>query len=59
MSERLESLLTQILSQLQQQTAAINAMTQSNTQLIEALSQEEIDPHAEPLTYMDGSPVHG
>lgn len=56
MSERLESLLAQILSQLQQQTAAINAMTQSNMQLIEALSQDEIDPDAEPTTYMDGSP---
>lgn len=50
MSEREESLLEQLLQE-QRKTNQLLLM------LIEALSQEDGDPDAEPLTYMDGSPV--
>ena len=46
----MESLLTQILEE-QRRTNQLLLM------LIEALSQDDSDPDAEPLTYMNGTPV--
>lgn len=39
----------------------LSQLIQSNSQLIEALSEddEEDDGQHEPMTYMDGTPVHG
>lgn len=51
MSEPAESLLAQILEE-QRKTNQILLM------LVEAMG-EEADPDAEPVTYIDGSPVHG
>lgn len=48
----MESLLTQMLEE-QRKTNQLLLM------LIEALGQEDADPDAVPVTYMDGSPVHG
>jgi hypothetical protein len=45
----MESLLVQMLEE-QRKTNELLLM------LIEAMGQDEIDPDAEPLTYMDGSP---
>lgn len=59
MSERIESLLAQMLEQMKQQTDAIKGLTQSNMLLIQALSESdpEADPYTPPATYMDGTPV--
>ena len=61
MSDRTESLLLQMLEQMQQQTAAINALALSNQALIDALiEQEDGNPDDdEPSRYMDGTLVHG
>lgn len=50
MSEHEESLLAQILEE-QRKTNQLLLM------LIEAMGQEEADPGAMPVTYMDGRPV--
>lgn len=52
MTERVESLLTQILEE-QRKT------NQLLTLLIQALAEEPADGEAEPAVYLDGSPVHG
>lgn len=48
-----------LVEAIQGQTQAITALAESNMMLIDAMSQgeDDIDPDAEPLTYMDGSPV--
>ena len=64
MSERVESLLEQLIEvlnrqsqALNQQTEAINHLANSNQQLIQTMiDMDDVDPdEAEPLTYLDGS----
>lgn len=51
----------QLIVALQEQTQAINALAQSNRELVAVIADllaedVEQDPDAQPSTYMDGSP---
>jgi hypothetical protein len=53
----LESLLIQVLAEQKQQTAILNRMAEQQLLLIQAMADEDdVDPDAMPLTYMDGTP---
>lgn len=57
MNEQAVSLLQQILSQLQKQTSLLEQIATQNLALIEALADgDDVDPDAERLAYLDGSP---
>ncbi|WP_122501479.1 hypothetical protein [Pseudomonas viridiflava] len=57
MNEHSNSLLSQILAEQMKQTQLIQLMTEQQTLLINALSEEESeDSDAQPLTYLDGKP---
>ncbi|GFZ70579.1 Uncharacterized protein ALO70_04462 [Pseudomonas amygdali pv. eriobotryae] len=57
MNEHSNSLLSQILAEQVKQTELMRLMTEQQTLLIEALSEEEPeDPDAPPQTYLDGTP---
>lgn len=52
----------QLIAALQEQTQAINALAQSNRELVAVISDllaegAEQDPDTEPTHYMDGSPM--
>lgn len=57
MSARAESLLEQMLEAQQQTNQLLVQIVQLQDQLIQALGDEGGDPDAEPVTYMDGSPI--
>lgn len=57
MSERVESLLVELVAQQKQTNQLLGQLIQVQSQLIQALAEDGIDPDAEPLTYMDGSPI--
>ena len=54
----LAGLLSQVLAEQIRQTAILERIASQQTQLIEALGEDEPeDPDSEPRTYMDGSRV--
>ena len=54
----LAGLLSQVLAEQIRQTAILERIANQQTQLIEALGEDEPeDPDSEPRTYMDGSRV--
>ncbi|MNH47447.1 hypothetical protein D3C79_1106870 [compost metagenome] len=57
MSARVESLLEQLVTAQQQTNRLLVQMVQLQDQLIHALAEDDADPDAEPVTYMDGSPI--
>lgn len=60
MNEQAISLLQQILDQQQKQTSLLEQIATQNLALIEALADgDDVAPDAVPLTYLDGTPVHG
>ncbi|MGP5283165.1 hypothetical protein ACTXNJ_18515 [Pseudomonas helleri] len=61
MSEQANCLQAEMLSELKKQTAILQRMESKQDLLIQALAdeQEEIDPDARPLMYMDGTPIKG
>ncbi|MFG0924196.1 hypothetical protein ACF8SB_00575 [Pseudomonas sp. CJQ_8] len=59
MSERVISLLEQVLAEQQKQTGLLEQIALNQIALIEALADGEDvdrDPDAEPDTYLDGTP---
>lgn len=56
-SLELVACLTRLTSALEQQTAAINSLVQSNALLIQAMVDAEGMDDAPSVSYMDGSPV--
>ncbi|KPY92280.1 Uncharacterized protein ALO43_03351 [Pseudomonas tremae] len=57
MNEHSNSLLSQILAEQMKQTELLRLMTEQQTLLIDALSEEDPgDPDTQPLTYLDGTP---
>lgn len=56
---QMNSDMSDLIAAIKAQTQAITALAESSMMLIDAMSQasDDIDPDAEPLTYMDGSPV--
>ncbi|KPY70312.1 hypothetical protein ALP50_01132 [Pseudomonas syringae pv. spinaceae] len=57
MNEHSNSLLSQILAEQMKQTELLRLMTEQQTLLIEALSEDDPqDPDIQPLTYLDGTP---
>ncbi|MFK5733854.1 hypothetical protein KW869_09970 [Pseudomonas urmiensis] len=57
MSERVISLLEQVLAEQQKQTDLLEQIATQNLALIEALADDvEVDPDAPPLTYLSGAP---
>lgn len=58
MSERVESLLVELIEALQEQTRAVQALASSNQALVQAMAEMEgvEDEDAQPTTYLDGSP---
>lgn len=57
MNEQAIYLLQQILEQQQKQTGLLEQIATQNLALIEALADgEDVDPDAEPQTYLDGTP---
>lgn len=60
MSERWISLLERIAVAQEAQAQATQAMAERLDLLIQAMGEDEPEePHAQPLTYMDGSLVRG
>lgn len=61
MSEQVNCLQAEMLSELKSQTAILQRMESKQDLLIQALAdeQEDLDPDARPLTYMDGTPIKG
>jgi len=56
-NEQAISLLRQILEQEQKQTVLLETIASQNLALIEALADGDgVDPDAQPLTYLDGTP---
>lgn len=57
MSEHVTSLLEQMLGEQKKQTVLLEQIATQSLALIEALADDDDpDPDAPPLTYMDGSP---
>lgn len=58
MSERVESLLVELIEALQEQTKAVQALANSNQALVQAMAEMEgvEDEDCLPGTYLDGSP---
>lgn len=57
MSERVESLLVELIAQQQKTNDLLGSLIQVQSQLIEALAEEGQDPDAQPARYLDGSKV--
>ena len=58
LTAELVACLTLHVQAMQEQTAAINRLAQSNEMLVQAMAEgDEQDSDAEPRTYMDGSVV--
>lgn len=57
MSERVISLLEQVLAEQKKQTSLLEQIATQNLALIEALADEGgVDPDAAPQTYLSGAP---
>ncbi|AGN83343.1 hypothetical protein [Pseudomonas putida] len=57
MSQAIELLLEQTLIEQRKQTALLEQIAMQNLALIEALADgDDVDPDAEPDTYLDGTP---
>ncbi|MDN4511416.1 hypothetical protein D3C76_421540 [compost metagenome] len=57
MSERVISLLEQLLAEQQKQTGLLEQIATQNLALVEALADDVVpDPDALPLTYLSGAP---
>lgn len=54
---RSESLLEQMVAAQQQTNLLLEKIARQQAMLIQALADDERDPDAEPVTYMDGTPV--
>lgn len=61
MSEHATSLLEQMLAEQVKQTELLQQIARNQVVLIQALAEEQVDqdPDAQPMTYMDGTPIHG
>jgi regulator of RNase E activity RraB len=57
MSERVESLLAELVTEQRKTNELLSQLIQVQSQLIEALAEDGSDPDAPPARYMDGSPV--
>lgn len=53
----LASLLSELLTEARTQTALMQRIADNQVMLIEAMADDSEGPDAEPLTYMDGTPV--
>jgi hypothetical protein len=57
MSLAVEERMDQLLAELQKQTSLLEQIAAQNLALIEALADgDDVDPDAEPGTYLDGTP---
>jgi hypothetical protein len=55
MTSKMHSLLTELILAMQEQTAAINRLADSNMMLVSSLLDEDDDDEAMPHTFLDGS----
>lgn len=56
-NEHIQQLLEQQLDETKRTNRLLEQLLNSQQLLINALAEVDSDPDAEPLTYMDGSPV--
>ncbi|MDH4430388.1 hypothetical protein QEP21_08485 [Pseudomonas shirazica] len=60
MTAQLQPSVSDLLAEQRKQTALLEQIATQNLALIEALADsDDVDPDAEPDTYLDGTPVHG